>query len=278
MAASRRTDRRTDWPTLGLLVAMYALLIGNFAWHRLAPLPLPVHVAIAMLGIHLAFTIWHEAVHRNVSPRGWVNPVVGVLGMFPYMTPYFMQRWIHLEHHARLNEREDPNLVYTDGPFWKLPLRYPRALGYARTLLARDPRSRGERISDAVSTAAVASVFAAAWWQGALADALWLWLLPVAIAKPVMDWYINYLPHAGLPPGRFAGTRIVDLGWLTPLVLAHNYHAIHHLWPAIPWHGYRAVFHEKLGYLQEHGVPIERAVSGFGPERGAASATSPLPR
>ena len=98
-------ERKTDWLTLGLLLAMYALLAGNVALYRRAPLPLVVHVLIGAAAIHLAFTIWHEAVHRNVSPRLWVNRVVGVLGMFPYMTPYFMQRWIHLEHHARLNER-----------------------------------------------------------------------------------------------------------------------------------------------------------------------------
>ena len=55
-----------------------------------------------------------------------------------------------------------------------------------------------------------------------------------------MDWYINWLPHAGLPPDRYRGTRIVDVAWLTPLVLGHNYHAIHHLWPNLPWHRYRA--------------------------------------
>jgi len=271
-------SRRTDWPTLALLLAMYLVLIGNFVWYRLAPLPLLAHVAIAAGAIHLAFTIWHEAVHRNVSHRPWINHVVGVLGMFPYMTPYFMQRWIHLEHHARLNEREDPNFIYIDGPFWKIPLRYPRALGYARKLLTRDPRQPGERLSDAVSVAAVTSLFALAWWLGALRDVLWLWLLPVVIAKLVMDWYINYLPHVGLPPGRFQGTRIVDLPWLTPLVLGHNYHAIHHLWPSLPWHVYRAVFREKIDYLREHGVPIEHGISGIGPRPGTASANPALPR
>jgi fatty acid desaturase len=97
---------------------MYGLLVGNFALHAWRPLPIALHVFVSAAAVHLAFTVWHEAVHRNVSPRAWVNTLVGVLGMFPYMTPYFMQRWIHLQHHARLNEREDPNFVYVDGPFW----------------------------------------------------------------------------------------------------------------------------------------------------------------
>jgi beta-carotene hydroxylase len=96
--------------------------------------------------------------------------------------------------------------------------------------------------------------------------------VPVVIAKLVMDWYINYLPHVGLPPHRFRGTRIIDLPWFTPLVLGHNYHAIHHLWPTIPWHGYKSTFREKQAYLREHGVPIEHGFSGVGPRASTATA------
>jgi fatty acid desaturase len=258
--AGSRARARLDLPTLATLAAMYALLVGNFALHRFHPLPLALHVLVAAAAVHLAFTVWHEAVHRNVSPRPWVNALVGVLGIFPYMTPYFMQRWIHLQHHARLNERDDPNVVYVDGPFWTIFARYPRALGYARSLLARDPRTRAERAADLAFVLAVAALYAFAWRAGALADLLLLWALPVGIAKVGMDWYINYLPHVGLPAHRWQGTRVVDVGWLTPLVLAHNYHAIHHLWPNLPWHRYRAVFRERRELLRRHGVPIEQRV------------------
>jgi beta-carotene hydroxylase len=239
---------------------MYGLLLGNFALHAWHPLPIALHVLVSAAAVHLAFTVWHEAVHRNVSPRAWVNTLVGVVGMFPYMTPYFMQRWIHLQHHARLNERDDPNFVYIDGPFWKIVGRYPRALGVARRLLARDPRSPGERAADGASVLAVAALYAIAWHAGALVDLLLLWALPVGIAKIVMDWYINYLPHVGLPADRYLGTRIVDVRWLTPLVLGHNYHAIHHLWPNLPWHRYRGIFRQRIELLRRHGVPIEHRV------------------
>jgi fatty acid desaturase len=256
-------ERGTDWPTLLLLLAQHVLFWGNLVLWWTRPLPLVVHVAIAILAIHLAFTIWHEAVHRNVARTAWANDVVGVLGMFLYMTPYFMQRWVHLEHHRRLNEVDDPNLIYASGAFWTLPLRYPRAVRYARQLLKDDPRSRGERLADHATLAVLAAVWAAALWQGVLLDLLLLWALPFVIAKLLMDWYINWLPHVGLPPDRFLGTRVVDVPWLTPLVLVHNYHAIHHLWPGIPWHRYRAVFREKHDYLAKHGVPVEHHV--FGP-------------
>src|SRR3990172_997496 len=249
-----------DARTLATLAAMYALLLGNFALHAERPLPIALHVLLASVAIHLAFTVWHEAVHRNVSARPWVNTAVGILGMFPYMTPYFMQRWIHLQHHARLNERDDPNFVYVDGPFWRIFSRYPRALGYARTLLARDPRTAGEKAADASSLLAVAALYALAWRADAFGDLCLLWALPVEIATLVMDWNINYMPHVVLPAHRTRGTRIVDVPWLTPLVLGHNYHAIHHLWPNIPWYRYRGVFRERLDWLERNGVPIEHRV------------------
>jgi fatty acid desaturase len=254
--------KRPDLPTLLLLLAMYALLFGNVALYYTRPLPALAHVAIGALAIHLAFTVWHEAVHGTVSRTQRVNDVVGVLGMLPYMTPYFMQRWVHLEHHRKLNNEDDPNFIYTNGPLLTLPLRYPRALAYGKKLLKVDPRTRGEKVSDLLTTVLVGSVFLAAAVSGRLLDFVVLWFAPVVIAKLVMDWYINYLPHRGLPPDRFAGTRIIAVAWFTPLVLNHNYHAIHHLWPTVPWHRYRQIYRKKLGYLKEHGVPIEQRVFG----------------
>ncbi|MEM7411948.1 MAG: fatty acid desaturase [Myxococcota bacterium] len=251
-----------DVRTLALLAAMYALLLGNFALYWTAPLPLLVHMAVSVAAIHLAFTIWHEAVHENVSSSRRVNAAVGVLGMFPYMTPYFMQRWIHLRHHTRMNERDDPNFIYTDGPFATILLRYPRALGYAKEVLESDPRSPGERRSDLASVAVVAGIFVVGAVFGVALDLVLLWAIPVGVAKLIMDWYINFLPHAGLPAERHAGTRILDIGWLTPLVLQHNYHAIHHLWPGLPWHRYRAVFADRRDELAADGVPIENRLLG----------------
>ncbi len=256
--------REIDGRTLVLLLAMYVLLAGNFALWWSASLPAAIHVAVGAVAIHLSFTIWHEAAHGNVARRRWLNDVVGAIGIFPYMAPYFLSKYVHLRHHARLNQAEDPNRLYAEGAFWTLPLRYPQALRYAREALRQDPRRPQEKLLDAGFLGVLIATWAGAAWLGRLGDLLLLWLLPLAIAKLVMDWYINWLPHVGLPADRFRGTRIVDVAWLTPLVLAHNYHAIHHLWPRIPWHRYRATFERKLGYLREHGVPIERRVPGLG--------------
>jgi fatty acid desaturase len=252
-----------DLPTVLLLAAMYAVGLGNaWLWFH-APLPWPLHVLLGTLAIHLAFTVWHEAVHRNASRLGWLNDAIGVLGALPYMAPFYLEKWFHLQHHALLNKPDDPNYIYTDGPLWRLPLRYLRILKYARERMRDDPRTTAERWIDRLPLALVGSVALVVVWRGAWVDFAVLWFLPFVLSKLVMDWYINWLPHAGLPPDRYKGTRIVDVAWLTPLVLGHNYHAIHHLWPNLPWHRYRAVFGEKQAHLREKGVPIEKRAFGF---------------
>lgn len=267
---------KLDRPTLGLLAAQWLLFVANFALyffaarpegdpreplHSAAGLPIALHMAMSFVAIHIAFTIWHEAAHSNVSNRKWVNNVVGVLGMIPYVTPYFLQRHVHLQHHKFLNvPQKDPNLIYADGPFWQLPIRYARTIGYTRDMLSEDPRSVAMKISDYSVLALIAGVHLVALYEGVLLDVLLIWAVPLVAAKIVMDWYVNYLPHVGLPADRFLGTRIIDQALLTPVILQHNYHAIHHLWPTIPWHGYPAVFRDKREELERHGVPIERRI------------------
>ena len=261
-----RPALRIDLRTVSLLGAQWALLAGNFVLYAAHALPLWAHMAITLVAIHLAFTIWHEASHGTIANRRWLNDAAGILGMLPYTTPYFMQRHIHLEHHKHLNEEgRDPNLIYAGGPFWQLPFRYFSTIGYAKSVLDKDPRSTAMRRSDYFFLFLVAAAYGFALWQGFLLDLLLIWFLPLVAAKLILDAYVNYLPHVGLPADRFQGTRILDVGWLTPLVLAHNYHAVHHLWPTIPWHRYLSRFKEKFDYLEEKGVPVERRL--FGPRQ-----------
>ena len=258
-------SRELDIGTLWLLAAQWAVFVGNIAIYLggAHPGPLWLHVLIGVVPIHLAFTIWHEAAHGNVSRNRLVNNVVGVLGMFPYLTPYFLQRYVHLDHHKYLNvEGEDPNLIYADGPFWQMPMRYLRAVSYAKQKLDADPRSARMRLSDRIVTGVHLAVWITAFATGHGLDLVMLWLVPFVIAKVIMDWYVNYLPHVGLPAHRYLGTRVVDVGWVTPLLLQHNYHAIHHLWPGIPWHRYLETYNEKREFLAERNVPVEHRVFG----------------
>jgi len=258
-----RSALKIDGTTLLLLFVQWVVFVGNFAAYWQDPLPWWAHSLIGVVPVHLAFTIWHEAAHGTISNRKWLNNGAGIAGMFPYTTPYFMQRLVHLEHHKFLNiAKKDPNQIYADGPFWQMPFRYVRTIGYARRMLQDDPRSPAMRASDISVGGITIGILGVGLLSGHFLDLVVLWLLPVVIGKVIMDWYVNYLPHVGLPAHRFLGTRILDVRWLTPLVLSHNYHAVHHLWPTIPWHRYIETFHTRLDYLVENGVPIEKQFFG----------------
>ena len=177
--------------------------------------------------------------------------------------PFYMQKNIHLKHHEKLNEADDPNLIYAGGPFWQLPLRYFKTISYMNQWVKTDPRTANEKRSDQTWMLVAAVIYAIAFFAGFFKEILLLWLVPKIIAKLVMDWYINYLPHACLPPDKFEGTRIIDLPWFTPFVLFHNYHAVHHLWPKNPWHSYYKLYCERNDFIKKHGVPIEHRLSGF---------------
>lgn len=256
-ARALKPSLEIDLKTLSLLSFMHALFWGNFYLYFNRPGPLWLHMGASIIAIHCAFTIWHEAAHSNVSNRSWINNVVGILGMLPYKTPYFMQKWIHLQHHKMLNQQNDPNFMYVDGSFLTLPFRYIRGPQYIKGMMKEDPLSSAQKRWDKLWTLIILGVYIHAAFRGYFWDLILIWAIPFGIAKVIMDWYINYIPHVGLPADRYKGTRIITASWLTPLILLHNYHAIHHLWPGYPWHEYKKIFHEKKEELMSKGVPVE---------------------
>ena len=147
---------------------MYVLMIGNFALYQVAPLPWWIHVAVGVMGIHISFTTWHEAVHKNLSDKSWVCDLAGFIGIFPYMAPYYVERWFHLQHHTLLNQSDDPNKIYTDGPFWQIGFRYLRILSFARERMVNDPRTPLEKRLDSLPPLLILGLYATAWFQGVL--------------------------------------------------------------------------------------------------------------
>ena len=175
---------KLDLWTLALLVAQWALFIGNIGVAIIQPGEIWMHVFVGIVPIHFAFTIWHEAAHGTVSNRRWVNHVVGVLGMLPYMTPYFIQRHVHLDHHRHLNEPgQDPNEVYAGGPLWELPLRYWRLASAARKAVADDPRTSAMKRSDTFFLLLVLGIWGAAIFTGTFTALFFAWSASSALAR-----------------------------------------------------------------------------------------------
>lgn len=250
-----------DFPTLALLALMYGLFLGNFYFYDSGWLPLAGHFAVAVVAIHLSFTVWHEAAHGNVSAFRWLNNIIGVLGILPYFAPYFHTRYLHLMHHARLNHADDPNRLYIEGPFRQVFARYKNELAFYSAAMRGAPIAFAEKMSDLLISAITLLIVVAAIVKGAWLEILVLWFLPFLVAKLIQDWYVNHLPHVGLPADRMTGTRVVPIAWLTPLVLCHNYHAVHHLWPQYPWYRYPRLFKSRYYELIANGVPVDASLS-----------------
>ena len=207
--------------------------------------------------LNCSFTVWHEAVHGTIATRRGLNDAIGYVAAWLAMIPFFMIREIHWLHHRFTNDpTRDPDYWFIDGPFWSLPLRYPAGVRRAQQMYRALPGHRRQHLLDRLGQLAIAGLFFAAWRYGVLTELVFVWLVPKVISMFVHAWYVNYLPHHGCDTERYKSTRVIDVGWLQPLMLFHNFHGLHHAFPTVPWHRYPDAFDEKRAFLDAQDVPI----------------------
>lgn len=210
-----------------------------------------------------AFTIWHEAAHFNIFEKRQPNNFIGWLSSIVNIFPaFFRQRHDHLLHHRHLLDIEYDRTVYrARGPIWFLPFRIldemktygPYNLSYG---LKHSKELFYDRLHYILMLAILVSIVLSQTYMAFLICCL----LPRLIILPIHVTYVCYLPHIGLPKDRQRGTRILSVGPLKYLIYFHNYHAVHHLWPNIPWYLYPAFYKKNFVYLKEYGVDQPVAV------------------
>ena len=93
---------------IGFGLSSYALLSG-----LLSPF---IAVPISAFCIFWSFTPLHEAVHRSLSKFKWLNDLIGTFSA-QLLLPGFstsLYRYLHLTHHSRTGQENDPDLKFTD--------------------------------------------------------------------------------------------------------------------------------------------------------------------
>lgn len=261
-----------DLRTAALLALLWGGLALAYEGHRRGVLPAAAASLLGLLSMNLAFTVWHEGIHQTFArSRRW-NHALGRLGAIPVFIPYSRLRIHHLLHHRFTNEPEkDPDHWQVRGPFWSLLLRMPAGEREARRLVMGEGPTPAELWADRIQLAASGAVLAGLLWLAPW-SALFAIVLPRALLVYVHALYVNYLPHAGLPAGRYASSRILPVpepvGWL---MLHHNYHALHHAHPAIPWHRYERAYAALRGELEARGIGSLRPGELLALLRGSAS-------
>jgi fatty acid desaturase len=261
----------TAWPTLCL--AAFALLfwcsvglLGS-AW-ALAPwATLPLSTA----GVYMSFTPLHEACHRSVSRRHrWLNEAIGWACVVPFfIVPYPAFRWIHLRHHSHTNDPVlDPDHSRIENPLLNILSLLPNYV--YQIACHRHSIDRSILLSSVLYLCAVVAALGAGIRLGWGSFLLQFWVLPAALGVLVCGLVFDYLPHHPHEVTRaedlYGCTNVID-GFasvgsgssnllLTCLTFGQNYHAIHHLYPTVPFYAYRGLWKSHQDSFLKAGVPL----------------------
>lgn len=243
-----------------------------------------VQIAFALQSfvIYAVYTVLHEAVHGNVSGSGkgfqWVNSCLGHVSGWILMIPFKVHKAEHFAHHRSTNDADvDPDHVFAGyGPldvfFKSLKTVAIQYSFYFRNVWPK--ASSGERVSILADMAVIlgARVLLAA--LGFPLEVLVLTVLANIVGNYItvvfFAWLVHH-PHSEV--GRYVDTTVYAFpkwldGSITWLWLFQNYHAIHHLFPRIPFYEYKKVFGEIRHIMTARGTPIKE----FGQSTRAAVA------
>ena len=134
----KRFPSKIEWPTLGLILAVYAAL-GSLVWfHSFLPwfIILPVGAYLACLHGSLQ----HEALHGHPTNSRRVNEILVYISPQLWL-PYGRYRDLHLQHHNDMNLTcpvRDPESYYLLPETWSTMPGWRRRLNhFNNTLLGR---------------------------------------------------------------------------------------------------------------------------------------------
>ena len=270
-----RSNTQAAWHLLGhglaLAVAGWLVALSRGHW--------TVWPAMFLMGIvmtHL-FAPQHECAHFSAFRSRWLNRVVAWWCGAVIMVPQVHFRYEHHHHHTFTNLRgQDPELIpmpasfrayllYLSGiPYW-----WGSWSGIARRSLGRLTAEehgfiparecakvvREARILAVMYLALLGAVVAG--WQAPLD----FWLLPLLLGQPLMR-FIRMTEHVGRPQvaDLLQNTRTTQVsGPWRLLAWNMNFHAEHHLLPAVPYHAlprFHGLLHGRLpvrqGYRASH--------------------------
>lgn len=256
------------WPTLLMLACGLALWVGTLyllLYHDLAVI---YGVILLTVASYMLFTPMHEAVHHSVfKNRPYANWIVGNIAAI-FMGPtssYRAYAYLHLEHHRHTNDpQNDPDYWSGKGPVWWLPISWLTTDFYYYYFYMKRASTRPwtEKIEIYIFSVLYLGIFAWFCWIGYTREVLLYWFLPGRLAATLLAAGFNFFPHrpythkAADEP--YQATAILSgmKYLLTPLLMAHNYHLIHHLFPGIPFYRYAQIYQKRYGELKVLGARI----------------------
>ena len=266
--------------------------IGGFAWPTLALLATCVMVYLACIAYLLsepAFSWWalagvsfctyavytplHDAVHGAVTgmsvERRWINEWVGYTAGHFLGISFTAHRRSHLKHHRATNDpTEDPDMVLSASNAAELAVAWlkgvPKEWLFAASFTpftdAENVTVRREFVAIIVTRLIV--LFACADLGVTLLTLILGQLVGNAVLVTLFAWSVHH-PHT--EQERMKTTTVYQartgLDTLMTVIWGYqNYHAIHHLYPKVPFFRYRRLYRALEPYLLDSGVPVKRLI------------------
>ena len=244
------------FPTIGLALivfCLYIFVLFVFASGYLSPL-----TSTLLLGVltFASYTPMHEAVHGNVGGSNpkykWLESAVGLL-MSPLISiPFNSHKKEHLAHHSHTNSDEDPDvhiqyMFRSFKDFYRATLRVIKTHNtfvvnnLTRTEIAV---SIGWRLLFVLGTGIISiPVLLFGWFSGAF---LTIYLLS----------YLPHKPYKDTARWKNTNIQLFSIRWFEELMFQQNLHAVHHLFPRVPFYNYRTVFEKLEPSMRNKETPI----------------------
>lgn len=264
---------RIEWPTVGLIVSVYGVLILLVRFHAVLPwwLILPIGSYAACLHSSLQ----HEVLHGHPTRNRTVNELL--VFVTPHLwLPYGRYRDLHIKHHNALHLTcpvQDPESYYLLPDDWSAMTGFKRALfSFNNTLFGRMligpavgviqfwsgeimQMLRGRRDivrcwSAFVLSSTIVLGFVA--WMGM---PIWQYILLIAYPAISLALVRSFCEHQAAED---VGERTIIVeasSFWSLLFLNNNLHIAHHEKPALPWYrlsGYYAQERENLLAKNKH--------------------------
>ena len=270
-------------PTLAALVIAAVGLPGVAAAHVAGALPGWAACACSTALMYGLFTVVHDALHGSFARDRGLNDALGAVGLllFAPHASLGLFRWAHMQHHRHTNAAGDPDR-WSHGGGLTLPLRWATIdVAYAvHALRHGDAAARRHLLRALPHLGATLAVLALLVHAGHAREVALLWLIPSRLTFVIAGGLFFWLPHVGAETTadedvlRSTTIRLGHEWLLAPLLQFHNYHLVHHLFPALPSSRHADVFRLVEDDLRARPLLIQRGFAVRPDPSGAACAAA----
>lgn len=251
------------WQEILLIAGCYLAVIASSALYLTGGMPYLLAMVINALAIYAVFTPLHDATHGSLSSNRRLNDLLGTIAAFP-LVPGFttgLYRYLHMEHHRNTGVPvADPDEV-TVGT--RMPIRFLAwmflDLYWFSWYLRRIRQRPLKEVAGAVLSISVFIGWHVAWLASPFAmEFVLLWLIPQRLGITLMLYLFAGIQH---PEGvdqaarPFQATRMLRGGPLARWgMLSQSQHLMHHLFPAIPYYRYNAMWRLAAPTMRKHEI------------------------